>query len=93
MNISEYYGNDEVRNNTHPALFPQEGDGVVDATVLKNITGVLMNKKDEHIFHHRSVLDESLFSNCLKLRTGTIRSHKYCQRLHTSTIGTPKSCQ
>ena len=73
MNVSENYDDDEGKN-THNTLLPQEGDGVVDATLFKHTTGVMMNKKHEHIFHQKSVLDESLFGDSQKLRTGTSRS-------------------
>ena len=54
---------------------------MVDATVLNHITVFLMNKKDKHIVHQMSVLNESLFGDCQQLITRTSRILKYCQRL------------
>ena len=76
----------------HPALIPQEVDGVVNATVLNNSKGLLVNNKDKYIVHHRSVLEKSLFGDCQKIITGTNRSIKVCQGLCMSTIGIPKYC-
>ena len=58
VNISKHYDDNEERTNTHLGLFPQEGGGAVSAVVLKQITGVMMNKKDNYIVHHRSAIDK-----------------------------------
>ena len=93
MNVSEHYDDYEEQNSTHTNLFPQEGDGGVDALVLNQITGVLMKKKEKHIVHHRSVFDKSLFSDFQKLHTCVSKSIKDHQILRMSTIRTPKDHQ
>ena len=81
MNVSEQYDDDEECNHNRPPLFPQEGGGVVDATLLKHITGFLMNNKDKNILYQRRVLDRSLSGDHQQLRMSTSRSLKACQQL------------
>ena len=90
MNVSGHYDDYEEHNNTHPALFPQEGGGAVDAAGINQIIGVLMKNKEKPIFHHSSVLYKSLFFDSHQLCTGTSRSLKACQQLNMSTIKIPK---
>ena len=91
MNVSGHYDDYEEHKNKHLALFPQEGYDTVNAAVLNQIIGVLMNNKDEHIFHHSSLLEKSLFVDNHQLRKGTIRSLKACQQLSMGTIRIPKA--